>query len=170
MDKMAEFGLENRLQHWTAGSIAVGRLMEKVLWLTHAIMAINSMEQLVSCQNDRKEGMWNVSAWCINQESFGQNWIARKGVSKVVALPSLAFHLSLMWFCVTGLLHIYTLPHLHTPSTIPDPCPEICAHAPEEITEHKTHFKCLQIFHQDKIAETLDRLAIVTFWKRDLFQ
>lgn len=41
---MIEFAWETDSEHRTAGSNAVGRVMEKTLWLTHGIMAKNSME------------------------------------------------------------------------------------------------------------------------------
>lgn len=43
-NKMVEFGWETDSEHRTAGSNAVGRVTEKKLWLTHGIMAKNSME------------------------------------------------------------------------------------------------------------------------------
>lgn len=41
---MIEFGWETDSEHRTAGSNAVDRVTEKTLWLTHGIMAKNSME------------------------------------------------------------------------------------------------------------------------------
>lgn len=43
-DKMIEFRWEMDSEHRTAGSNAVGRVTEKTLWLSHGIMAKNSME------------------------------------------------------------------------------------------------------------------------------
>lgn len=150
-------------EHGTAGSIAVGRVTEKALWLTHAIVAKNSMEQLVSCQNDLKEEMWNVSAWCINRELFGQNWTAKGGTSKVVTHPSLAFHLSLMCFCVTASFNTHSLICILALATSPDSHPEIHVHTPREITEEKTHWSAYRCFIQTKFEAALGTLAITTF-------
>lgn len=56
LDNMVEFGLGTDLEHRTAGRPAVGRGAEEALaYPCHH--GKNSMEQLVSCQNDLKEAM-----------------------------------------------------------------------------------------------------------------
>lgn len=171
MDKMVEFGLRNRLWVLNSRQHRCWQSNEKALWLTHAIMAKNSREQLVSCQNDLKEEMWNVSAWCFNRELFGQNWIARGGTGKVVTHPSLALR---RWDAV---LSHGPPSHACNPIYILSPFPapnvtrtQIYNCVSKEITVNKRHMLSTdRYFIKTKSKETLDRLTIMTFLGKEIF-